>query len=284
MTNFSSKWLVETDWLQERLTAPGLVIMDASLKMPADAKHPYEQYKEAHIPGALFFDIDDLSDTSSPLPHMLPPPEKFASRMRKMGVGDGMKVVVYDNKGIFSAPRAWWMLRVMGHNDVAVLNGGLKKWQAEGRPMEPGFPAPRQERHFTARKNSELVRDLGDVMAAVEAKHPQIVDARSRTRFEGHEPELRPVARLGHMPGARNVPYGTLLNENGTMKTTAGLRAAFEGAAIVPEKPVIASCGSGVTACILALGLSVLGNEWASVYDGSWAEWSAAPNAPVVQG
>ena len=175
MTNFSSKWLVETDWLQERLTAPGLVIMDASLKMPADAKHPYEQYKEAHIPGALFFDIDDLSDTSSPLPHMLPPPEKFASRMRKMGVGDGMKVVVYDNKGIFSAPRAWWMLRVMGHNDVAVLNGGLKKWQAEGRPMEPGFPAPRQERHFTARKNSELVRDLGDVMAAVEAKHPQIV-------------------------------------------------------------------------------------------------------------
>ncbi len=284
MPDFTSKWLVETDWLEERLSAPGLIVMDASLKMPADARAPYDQYKEAHIPGALFFDIDDLSDTSSPYPHMLPPPEKFASRMRKMGVGDGMKIVVYDTKGIFSAPRAWWMFRVMGHDDVAVLNGGFKKWQAEGRPVEASLPAPRSERHFTPRKNSEIVRDINDVMAAIEAKRPQIVDARSKARFEGHEVELRPVDRLGHMPGARNVPYATLLNGDGTMKSAESLRAAFEAAGVNPEKPAITTCGSGVTACILALGLSVLGNQYTSVYDGSWAEWSAVPSAPVEQG
>jgi thiosulfate/3-mercaptopyruvate sulfurtransferase len=284
MTDFSSKWLVETDWLHERLAAPGLVIMDASLKMPGDAQAPFDRYKEAHIPGALFFDIDDLSDTSSPLPHMLAAPEKFASRMRTMGVGDGMKAVIYDNRGIFSAPRAWWMFRVMGHNDVAVLNGGLKKWLAEGRPVEAGSPARRSERHFSARRNSALVRDLTDMMAAVDSKRLQIADARAKGRFEGQEPELRPVPRLGHMPGACNVPYAKLINEDGTMKSAPELRAAFEAAGINPEKPVITTCGSGVTACILALGLSVLGNEYAAVYDGSWAEWSAAPSAPVVQG
>jgi thiosulfate/3-mercaptopyruvate sulfurtransferase len=282
MTDFSSKWLVETDWLQERLTAPGLIIMDASLAMPTDAIKPYELYSEAHIPGALFFDIDDLSDTSSPLPHMLPPPEKFASRMRKMGVGDGMKIIVYDNRGIFSAPRAWWMFRVMGHEDVVVLNGGLPKWRAEDRPVEAGHPAERSERHFSGRKNSELVRDLGDMMAAVETGRPQIVDARAKARFEGREVELRPVPRLGHMPGARNVPYGALINGNGTMKPAPELRAAFESAGISPDKPVITTCGSGVTACTLALGLAVIGNEHAAVYDGSWTEWSGAPNAPVI--
>jgi thiosulfate/3-mercaptopyruvate sulfurtransferase len=284
MTDFSSKWLVETDWLQERLNAPGLVIMDASLKMPADTVDPHAAYRERHIPGALFFDIDELSDTSTPLPHMLPPPEQFASRMRKMGVGDGMKVVVYDTRGIFSSPRAWWMFRVMGHADVAVLNGGLKKWIAEGRPIESGASAPRSERHFTARKNSALVRDIGDMLAAVEAKHPQIADARAKARFDGHEAELRPVPRLGHMPGACNVPYAQLTNEDGTLKAAGALRAAFAKAGIDPEKPVITTCGSGVTACILALGLAVLGNEWASIYDGSWAEWSNTPHAPVAGG
>jgi thiosulfate/3-mercaptopyruvate sulfurtransferase len=283
MTDFSSKWLVDTDWLQERLTAPGLVILDASLGMPSDAKKPYQLFLETHIPGALFFDIDDLSDTSSPLPHMLPPPEKFASRMRKMGIGDGMKIVVYDNKGIYSAPRAWWMFRVMGHEDVAVLNGGLPKWRAEERPTESGEPASRSERHFAGRKNSALVRDIKDMKGAVASGHPQIVDARSKARFEGRELELRPVPRLGHMPGARNVPFATLVNSNGTLKPTAELRAAFEGAGINPDKPVITTCGSGVTACTLALGLAVIGNEHAAVYDGSWTEWSSVPDAPVIQ-
>ncbi len=284
MTDLSSKWLVETDWLQQHLGTPGLVVLDASWTMPGEAKQGYDHYREAHVPGAQFFDIEELSDASSPYPHMLPPPEKFASRMRKIGVGDGMKIVVYDCKGIFSAPRAWWMFRVMGHEDVAVLNGGLKKWRAENRPVEEGPAGLRSERHFTARKNSELVRDVADVMRAVESGRSQIVDARSKARFEGNEVELRPVPRLGHMPGARNIHYGSLLAGDGAMKPAAELRAIFQGAGVNPEKPVIATCGSGVTACILALGLAVLGNEYASVYDGSWAEWSCVPSAPVIAG
>ena len=283
MTDFSSKWLVETDWLHERLGAPGVVVLDATWTIPGEPKSGYDHYREAHIPGALFFDIDDLSDTSSPHPHMLPPPEKFASRMRKIGVGDGMKVVVYDEKGIFSSPRAWWMFRVMGHEDVAVLNGGLKKWLAEGRAVESGPPALRSARHFTARKNSELVRDLSDMLRAVQAGKTQIVDARSKSRFLGHDVEIRPVPRLGHMPGARNVPYGTVIEDNGVMKPAAELRAAFENAGINPDKPVITTCGSGITACILALGLAILGNEYTAVYDGSWAEWASVPSAPVVR-
>ena len=282
MTDFSSKWLVETDWLQQHLGAPGLVVMDATWAMPDEPKPGYDHYREAHIPGALFFDIEDLSDTSSPHPHMLPPPEKFASRMKKMGVGDGMKVIVYDDKGIFSSPRAWWMFRVMGHEDVAVLNGGLKKWLAEGRPVESGAPASRSARHFTARKNSEFVREFSDMLRAVQAGKTQIVDARSKLRFHGQEVEIRPVPRLGHMPGACNLPYGTLTNGDGTMKSADQLRAAFENAGINPAKPVITTCGSGITACILALGLAILGNEYTAVYDGSWAEWAAAPSAPAV--
>ncbi len=283
MTDFSSKWLVETDWLHERLSSPGLVILDASATMPGDPRKADELHREAHIPGALFFDIDEIADTSSSLPHMLPPPEKFASCMHKMGVGDGMKIVVYDNRGMFSAPRGWWMFRVMGHGDVVVLNGGLLKWREEGRPLEAGAPAPRPEQHFTTRRKAELVRDLDDVKAAIESKSQQILDARPKARFDGHEGEPRPMPRMGHMPGARNVPFKTLLNANGTLKSHTELRAIFEAAGVNPGKPTIASCGSGITACILALGLAALGNEWAAVYDGSWAEWSNVPSAPVVQ-
>ena len=284
MTDLSSKWLVETDWLQKHLGAPGLIVLDATWTMPGEPKSGADLYNEAHIPGAPFFDIDDLSDTSSPYPHMLPTPEKFASRMRHMGVGDGMKVVVYDHKGLFSSPRAWWMFRVMGHDLVGVLNGGLKKWLAEDRPVESGPPALRSARHFTARRNSELVRDISDMLKEVPAGRTQIVDARSKSRFLGHEVEVRPVPRIGHMPGAKNLPYGALIGTDGTMKPAAELRAAFEAAGVNPDKPVITTCGSGVTACILALGLAILGNEYASVYDGSWAEWAAVPEAPVVTG
>jgi thiosulfate/3-mercaptopyruvate sulfurtransferase len=284
MTDLSSKWLVETDWLEQHLGAPGLVVLDATWTMPSEPKRGHDLYREAHIPGSHFFDIDELSDASSPYPHMLPPPEKFASRMRKMGVGNGMKIVVYDCKGIFSAPRAWWMFRVMGHEDVAVLNGGFKKWRSEGRPVEEGEAGPRSERHFSARKDFELVRDVSDVIHALDGGHTQIVDARGKARFEGHEVEPRPTPRLGHMPGAMNLPYGSLLTAEGAMKPTAELRAIFEAAGIHPEKPVITTCGSGVTACILALGLAILGNEHAAVYDGSWAEWACVPSAPVVTG
>jgi thiosulfate/3-mercaptopyruvate sulfurtransferase len=283
MGDFTSKWLVETNWLRDRLSSPGLVIVDGSATMPGDPKPAPDLYREEHIPGAVFFDIDEIADAESPYPHMLPSSEKFASRMRKMGIGDGMKVVVYDNRGLFSAPRVWWMFRVMGHEDVVVLNGGLPKWRAEGRRVEPGAPGPRQERHFTPRRNAELVRDIEDVKAALGSKEMQILDARPKARFDGLAGEPRPVPRMGHMPGALNVPFGSLVNANGTLKTSGELRAIFEGAGVSPGHPVIASCGSGITACVLALGLAVLGNEWASVYDGSWAEWANVPSAPVVQ-
>ena len=198
MTDFSSKWLVETDWLQKHLGAPGLVVLDATWAMPDEPKPGSDHYREAHIPGALFFDIEDLSDTSSPHPHMLPPPEKFASRMKKMGVGDGMKVIVYDNKGIFSSPRAWWMFRVMGHEDVAVLNGGLKKWLAEGRPVESGPPALRSARHFTTRRNSELVREISDMLRAVQAGK----DSDRGRALEVTLPRARGGDPAGAAPGA----------------------------------------------------------------------------------
>jgi thiosulfate/3-mercaptopyruvate sulfurtransferase len=284
MIDYSSKWLVETDWLAERLNAPGMVVLDASLGTGADGLPAFEAYKQAHIPGALFFDIDDLSDTANPNPNMLPAPEKFAARMRKMGIGDGMKVIVYDSKGIYSAPRAWWMFRVMGHEHVAVLNGGLPKWQTENRPLESGLPAPRSERHFTVRKNSGLVRDLGDMEAAVASGQSQIADARSAARFEGREAEPRPVPRLGHMPGAVNIPFGSLLNGNSTFKPAEDIKALFEKAGINPGQPVIATCGTGITACTLALGAAITGHEHMPVYDGSWYEWSHAGAAPVVKG
>jgi thiosulfate/3-mercaptopyruvate sulfurtransferase len=204
--------------------------------------------------------------------------------MRKMGVGDGMKVVVYDNRGIYSAPRAWWMFRVMGHDDVAVLNGGLRKWRAEGRPLESEMPGRRSERHFTARKNAELVRDFADMSRAVAGHRIQIADARSKGRFEGREDEPRPVPRRGHMPGSKNVPFGALLSGDGTFKSGRQIREAIEAGGINPEKPVIATCGSGITACTLALGLAILGNEHVAVYDGSWSEWTGMPEAPVVSG
>jgi thiosulfate/3-mercaptopyruvate sulfurtransferase len=278
-----SKWLVETDWLRERLSSPGLVIVDATWTLPGEPRKGEELYREAHIPGALFFDIDEIADTSSPYPHMLPAPGKFASRMHKMGIGDGMKVVVYDNQGMFSAPRAWWMFRVMGHGDVVVLNGGLVKWRKEGRPLESGKPALRTGRHFTCRRNAGLVRDLDDVKAAIASGSHQILDARPKGRFEGRENEPRPVPRTGHMLGALNVPFGSLVKPDGTLKPAGELRATFEAAGVNPGKPVIASCGSGITACILALALAELGNEWAAIYDGSWAEWSCVPSAPVVR-
>ena len=224
MTEHQSKWLVETDWLASRLDAPDLVVLDASLHLPDTGRNPKAEFLAAHIPGALFFDIDDISDEKNPLPHMLPSAAKFASRMKKMGVGDGMRVVVYDSEGLYSAARAWWMFRIMGHDDVAVLNGGLKKWKAEGRPLEDGEPRRRTERHFTPRFHAELVRDAAEVKALIGDKTTQIVDARAAGRFEGRDPDPRPGLRKGHIPSSRNVPFATLLNPDGTLKPAAELR------------------------------------------------------------
>jgi len=266
-------WIVETQWLADHLDMPDLVIFDGSWHLPGSGRDAKAEYLAEHIPGALFFDIDDLVDETSPLPHMLPPTAKFASRMKKIGVGDGMRIVIYDTLGLFSAARVWWTFRAMGHQDVAVLNGGLKKWKAEGRPLEDGSPVPRTARHFTPLLNNELVCDLDEMRGYVESGRVQIVDARPKVRFEGSQPEPRPGLRAGHIPGSKNVPASTILNADGTLKDKDELGRIFRDAGIDPQKPVVASCGSGVTASMLALALGVLGQRNVPVYDGSWAEW-----------
>ena len=280
----AKNWIVETDWLAAHLKTPGLVIFDGSWHLPTANRNAKAEYLAEHIPGALFFDIDDLIDEKSPLPHMLPSTVKFASRMKKMGVGDGMRIVVYDTVGLFSAARVWWTFRAMGHQDVAVLNGGLKKWKAEGRPIEDGPPVPRTARHFTPLLNGSLVRDLDDMKGYVARGDMQIVDARPKARFEGTDPEPRPGLRQGHIPGSRSVPSTTILNADGTLKSKPELEKIFRDAGIDPHDPVVTTCGSGVTASMLSLALAVIGQTNAAVYDGAWAEWGQDNGLPIETG
>ena len=284
MQDVAGNWIVETDWLARHLDAPDLVVLDGSMHLPNAGRDAHAEYLAEHIPGALFFDINDIADETSPLPHMLPSTVKFASRMKRMGIGDGMRVVVYDSEGLYSAARVWWTFRVMGHTDVAVLNGGLKKWKAEGRSREDGRPAPRSERHFTPRFHAEFVRDVHDVKALIANPAVQIVDARSAGRFEGTAAEPRAGLRSGHIPGSRNVPFTTLLNGDGTLKPVAELRRIFSEAGVDTARPVVASCGSGVTAGVVALALAMIGRPDAAVYDGSWTEWGADQGLPIETG
>jgi thiosulfate/3-mercaptopyruvate sulfurtransferase len=284
MFDFSKTWLIETEELERELDAPDLVIIDATWHMPSDGRDARKEYFEEHVPGALFFDIDEIADTKSPLPHMLPPPEKFSSRMRSMGIGDGSRIVVYDSKGLFSAARVWWTFRVMGVQDVSVLNGGLPKCKREGYPLESGEPRTRTARHFTARRNADLVRDLADMKALVKDKSAEIVDARAPDRFAGRVAEPRPGLRSGHIPGAHNLAYGLLINKDGTLKSPSQLEKLFEEAGVDLSKPVVTSCGSGITASVLALALAVIGNRRTSVYDGAWAEWGADKTLPIETG
>ncbi len=278
------RWLVETEWLAQHLTSPDVVVIDASWHMPATGRSGRAEYMEKRIPGAIFFDIDDISDEKSSFPHMLPSTVKFSSRMKKMGIGDGARIVVYDTSGIFSAARVWWTFRAMGHQDVAVLNGGLKKWKAEGRPIEDGPPPRRSERHYTPLQNTEIIRDIDEMKALLKRPGAQIVDARPKARFEGAEPEPRPGLRAGHIPGSKNIPSQSLLNADGTFKSEAELAAIFKSAGIDVTRPVVTTCGSGVTASMLALALAVLGQTNAAVYDGSWAEWGQDNGLPVETG
>ena len=217
MTSSDPQLLVTTDWLAQHLSAPDLRILDASWYLPTENRDPRAEFEAAHIPGARFFDIDEISDTQSHLPHMAPAVEKFVTRMRALGIGDGHRVVVYDGAGMFSAPRVWWLFRLFGKRDVAVLDGGLPKWRAEGRPLEDGVPILR-DRHFTARRDAGLVRDVTQVAASAKLGDAQIVDARAAARFRGEAPEPRPGLRAGHIPGARSLPWSELVNPDGTMK------------------------------------------------------------------
>ena len=286
MADIAAKFLVETSWLAERMDAPDIIILDGSLHLPTTKRNAYAEYKAEHIPGAMFFDIEDIADEKSSLPHMLPSAAKFASRMRKMGIGDGMRIIAYDSEGLYSAARVWWMFRAMGHRDVAVLDGGLKKWKAEGRPVTDDVTQLRTPRHFTARLHGELVRDKDDVMALLASKTTtQIVDARAPARFKGEAAEPRAGLRAGHIPGAKNVHYTTLLNADGSMKSEADLAALFKAAGVDVAKPVVASCGSGVTAGVVALALAKLGQTNAAVYDGSWTEWGMeTAGTPIATG
>jgi thiosulfate/3-mercaptopyruvate sulfurtransferase len=280
----ANSWIVETDWLASHLGTPGLVVFDGTWHLPTSGRDAKAEYLAEHIPGALFFDIDDLVDEKSSLPHMLPSTIKFASRMKKIGVGDGMKIIVYDTLGLFSAARVWWTFRAMGHKDVAVLNGGLKKWKAEGRPLEDMAPVARTTRHFSPLQNSELIRDLDDMKSYAAGKTMQVVDARPAGRFEGKDPEPRPGLRQGHIPGSKNIPSSVVVNADGTLKSKDELIAIFKAAGIDPAKPVVTTCGSGVTASILALALAVVGQSNAPVYDGAWAEWGQDNGLPIETG
>ncbi|MBD1205375.1 MAG: 3-mercaptopyruvate sulfurtransferase [Rhodobacteraceae bacterium] len=277
------KTLVSTDWLAAHLRDPDLRILDASWYLPDAGRDPRAEYTAAHIPGARFFDIDEISDQRSALPHMAPPTEKFMSRMRAMGVGDGHQVVIYDGAGLFSAARVWWTFRLMGKTDVAVLDGGFPKWRTEGREVEDLAPIVK-DRHMTVSRQNQLVKDVTQVAHSSKLREAEILDARSSARFKGEAPEPRPGLRAGHIPGSKNLPFATLLNADGTMKSVADLRATFEAAGVNLTKPAITTCGSGVTAAILSLALERIGHRNHSLYDGSWSEWGMYDDLPVEKG
>ena len=277
------KTLVSTEWLHAHLKDPDLRILDGSYYLPQMGRDPRAEYDAAHVPNARLFDIDDVADHGSDLPHMVPPVEKFMSRMRAMGVGDGHQVVVYDGMGLFSAARVWWLFNLMGQNNIAVLDGGLPKWQAEGRPVED-LPPVIRDRHMTVRRQNHMVKDVTQVSAASKLGDYEIIDARSPGRFRGEEPEPRAGLRPGHIPGSKNVCFKDLLNADQTMKNPVEIRQIFEAAGVDFNKPAITTCGSGVTAAVLSLGLERIGKTDHSLYDGSWSEWGMFPTVPVATG
>jgi len=277
------KTLVSTEWLHAHLKDPDLRILDGSYYLPQMGRDPRAEYNAAHIPNARFFDIDDVADHGSDLPHMVPPVEKFMSRMRAMGVGDGHQVVVYDGMGLFSAARVWWLFKLMGQNNIAVLDGGLPKWHAEGRPIED-LPPVIRDRHMTVRRQNHMVKDVTQVSAASKLGDHEIIDARSPGRFRGEEPEPRAGLRPGHIPGSKNVCFKDLLNADQTMRNPVEIRQIFEAAGVDFNKPAITTCGSGVTAAVLSLGLERIGKTDHSLYDGSWSEWGMFPTVPVATG
>jgi len=271
--------LVTTEWLANELGASDLRIVDCTKHLAGTGRDALAEYEAGHVPGAVFMDLADLTDTSNPVENMLPSAEKFASRMQSLGLGDGSRIVLYDDSAVKTAARAWFMLKMFGAHDVALLDGGIAKWKAEGRPLAQGKEVLRH-RHFTAWQDDTGVRTKADVLANLHSKAEQVVDARGAARWSGADPDPRPGIAAGHIPGSLNVPFTDLYNADGTFKDKAGLKAAFEGAGVDLSKPVTTSCGSGVTASVLLFALSLLGKEDTALYDGSWTEWGADPDTP----
>jgi thiosulfate/3-mercaptopyruvate sulfurtransferase len=281
MTYANADALVATAWLAERLGDAGIRIVDATWYLPNVDRSGRDEYAERHIPGAVFWDLDAIADAADPLPHMLPDAADFARHMARLGIGDGMKVVVYDTVGSMTAPRVWWMLRSFGHDDVALLDGGLVKWLAEGRPTDAAAPALGAGQ-FSATVRPAMVRDVAQVRANLDSAAEQLVDARGPGRFAGTEPELRPNCRSGHIPGSLNLPYTGLIDgETKTFLAADALAERFAASGIDAARPVVTTCGSGVTACVLALGLHLLGRDDVAVYDGSWTEWGSRDDTPI---
>jgi thiosulfate/3-mercaptopyruvate sulfurtransferase len=275
--------LVTTDWLAAEMGASDLRIVDASYHLASAGRDALAEYEGGHIPGAVFMDLADLVDKNAPVENTLPGAEKFASRMQALGLGDGSRIVLYDNSDIRSSARAWFMLRLFGAHNVALLDGGMAKWLAEGRPLETGRKTLRH-RHFTAWSDKARLRDKDQVLANIGSSAEQVLDARGGARFRGEEPDPRPAIAAGHIPGARNLPFGEMFNPDGTWKQPAALRAAFEAAGVDLSRPVVTSCGSGVTACVLAFGMHLIGKDDVALYDGSWTEWGADPALPKAVG
>ena len=279
----ASRWLVSTDWLSRHLDDPNLIVFDSSYYLANAKRDAQAEYLAGHIPGAQRFDIDAVSDHSNPLPHMLPSSEQFARQVGALGAGDGMTIVLYDGIGLYGAARVWWTFRVFGAANVRVLDGGMPKWKAEGRPLETGPAKPRAAETFTPKFNRDMVASIDDVQKVLLDRTAQVVDARAADRFRGEAPEPRAGLRSGHMPGSFNVPFAEVLH-NGRLKSHDEIAAAFKRAGVDLGNPVVTSCGSGVTAAILTFAIEALGKEPGRVYDGSWSEWGARPDTPIVSG